>query len=153
MFVHFRELWHVGRLSHNAVKEEIDADRISIRISEKKDDDSSYRWKNKSEKVDAFIDLFQETGISIIHASTNHFDELSEETQTFHQLIRNKWNRTLIGVGSLDFQNAEIAIKENLIDLAAFGRPFIANPDLVQKASNNQPIVEYEPSKHLTVLY
>ncbi|MBE3102942.1 MAG: alkene reductase [Bacilli bacterium] len=137
----------------NSVKEVIDSDRISIRISEKKDDDSSYRWKNKSKTIDAFIELFQETGISIIHASTNHFDEISEETQTFHQIIRNKWNRTLIGVGSLDFQNAETAIKENLIDLAAFGRPFIANPDLVQKASSNQPIIEYEASKHLTVLY
>jgi len=64
-----------------------------------------------------------------------------------------EWNRTLIGVGSFDFQNAETAIKENLIDLAASCRPFIAKPDLVQKASRNQPIVEYEASKHLTVLY
>jgi N-ethylmaleimide reductase len=136
----------------NEVKKEIDVDRISVRISEK-DDDKSYKWNNKSTMIEAFIDLFEETGISIIHASTDQFTEIIENEKSFHQLIREIWNKTLIGVGSLDFQTAEKAIVEKNIDLAAFGKPFIANPDLVQKANSNDPLVEFEVTKHLGNLY
>lgn len=134
------------------VKGEMEVDRISVRFSEIKDDDTMYKWKNKSRMIDAFIELFEETGISILHASTNHFTEKIEDGKSLHQLIREKWNGTLIGVGSLDFATAEHAIAEGTINLAAFGKPFISNPDVVQKAINDEPIVEYE-SKHLSVLY
>ncbi|MEK4371166.1 hypothetical protein MKY28_24100 [Paenibacillus sp. FSL R5-0473] len=38
------------------------------------------------------------------------------------------------------------------IDLAAFGRPFIANPDLVQRLHAGQQLVEYNANAHLPVL-
>jgi 2,4-dienoyl-CoA reductase-like NADH-dependent reductase (Old Yellow Enzyme family) len=43
-------------------------------------------------------------------------------------------------------------VHDRSIDLAAFGRPFIANPDLVQKLRTGQKLVEYDANAHLTVL-
>lgn len=134
------------------VKQEIDIKRISIRFSEIKDDNPHYRWENRSEMIDAFIEIFKETGISILHASTNQFNETIDGEQTFHQLIRKKWDKTLIGVGSLDFDIAEKALAERTIDLAAFGRPFISNPDLVRKATADEPLIEYKAAAHLSKL-
>ena len=48
-----------------AVKKEISVDRISVRFSEKKDDDVSYASGDKAGMIDAYLKLFRETGITI----------------------------------------------------------------------------------------
>ena len=37
------------------------------------------------------------------------------------------------------------ARNENLADLICFGRPFIANPDLIKRLNQNIPLSEYNP--------
>jgi len=53
------------------------------------------------------------------------------------QLIRNNFTNTIILCGGFDKESAEAAIESGLADLAAFGRPFINNPDLVERMKNN----------------
>ncbi len=48
----------------------------------------------------------------------------------------------LILAGGLDQARAQRLIDAGLIDLAAFGQPFIANPDLVERLRNNWPLNE-----------
>jgi N-ethylmaleimide reductase len=47
--------------------------------------------------------------------------------------IRAKFTNTLILSGGYDAQRAEEALQSGRADLIAFGRPFIANPDLVER--------------------
>jgi len=47
--------------------------------------------------------------------------------------IREKFTNTLILSGGYDAQRAEEALESGRADLVAFGRPFIANPDLVER--------------------
>ncbi|WP_366295966.1 alkene reductase [Paenibacillus sp. AN1007] len=135
-----------------AVKKEISTDRIIIRFSEKKDDDPSYAWTSKAETIRAYLELFRETGITILHPSTESYAEVWSDGLNFHQAVRSQWEHTIIGVGNLDLERAEEAINDGVIDLAAFGRPFIANPDLVQRWRSGLPITVYESTKHLSVL-
>ena len=135
-----------------AVKKEIPVDRISVRFSEKKDDDASYAWADKAGMIDAYLNLFRETGITILHPSTDQYTKAWEGEQSFHERIRSRWDGIIIGVGELDVQTAEHAIGKGSIDLAAFGRPFIANPDLVQRLHAGQQLVEYDANAHLPVL-
>ncbi|WP_339806756.1 alkene reductase [Paenibacillus sp. FSL R5-0766] len=135
-----------------AVKKEIPVDRISVRFSEKKDDNASYAWADKAGMIDAYLNLFRETGITILHPSTDHYVKAWEGEQTFHERIRSRWDGIIIGVGDLDVQTAELAIGKGSIDLAAFGRPFIANPDLVQRLHTGQQLIEYDAATHLPVL-
>ena len=61
----------------------------------------------------------------------------------FTRAMREAFNRTFILCGGFDRQSAEIALREKRADLIAFGRPFIANPDLVERmrhgAAQNAP--------------
>lgn len=133
-------------------EKEIRVDRISVRFSEKKDDDASYAWADKAGMIDAYLNLFRETGITILHPSTDHYAKVWEGEQSFHERIRSRWDGIIIGVGDLDAQTAEQAIGKGSIDLAAFGRPFIANPDLVQKLHAGQQWIEYNANAHLPAL-
>lgn len=56
------------------------------------------------------------------------------------KLIRKNFNNTLIMCGGYNKESAEAAIESNLCDLAAFGRPFINNPDLVERLEHNEEL-------------
>jgi len=53
------------------------------------------------------------------------------------KLIRNNFKGNLILSGGYDKERAESDIQSGLCDLVAFGRPFINNPDLVERFKNN----------------
>jgi N-ethylmaleimide reductase len=40
---------------------------------------------------------------------------------------------------------AESLLQEGLIDLAAFGKPFIANPDFVARITHGYPLTDADP--------
>ena len=54
--------------------------------------------------------------------------------------IRTNFKNTIILCGGYDQQRAEVDISSGLCDLVAFGRPFINNPDLVDRFKNNWPL-------------
>ncbi|MBU0696605.1 MAG: alkene reductase [Bacteroidetes bacterium] len=51
--------------------------------------------------------------------------------------FRNTFNGTLILCGDFDKDSAEKALADHTADLIAFGRPFLANPDLVERFKKN----------------
>lgn len=136
----------------NAVIKEVGKDRTIIRFSEIKDDIPGYKWANPEENIRAFIQVFKESGIEIIHPSTNNFIEKMANGMTFHQLVRKHWDGIIIGVGNLNTDIASEAIKDGTIDLAAFGRPLLANPDFVQKIKEGIPIKPYQAAIDLKYL-
>jgi N-ethylmaleimide reductase len=54
--------------------------------------------------------------------------------------IRKNFKNTLILCGGYDKESAEADIQSGLCDLTAFGRPFINNPDLVQRLERNEEL-------------
>lgn len=56
------------------------------------------------------------------------------------QTIRNNFKNTIILAGGFNKESAEAAIESGLADLVAFGRPFINNPDLVERMQNGWPL-------------
>ncbi|WP_245554660.1 hypothetical protein [Actinosynnema mirum] len=52
----------------------------------------------------------------------------------------------LVLAGGLTFTTAAALVAEGLIGLAAFGRPHIANPDLVQRLRAGLPLAEADPA-------
>ena len=56
------------------------------------------------------------------------------------KLIRNNFKNAIILSGGYDKERAETDIQNDLGDLVAFGRPFINNPDLVERFKNNWPL-------------
>lgn len=56
------------------------------------------------------------------------------------KLLRKNFKNILILSGGYDKERAEADIQSGLGDLVAFGRPFINNPDLVERMKNNWPL-------------
>ena len=58
----------------------------------------------------------------------------------FLERFRKWYDGVIILAGGLDRNKAEQLLERELIDLAAFGEPFIANPDLPERLKNNWPL-------------
>jgi N-ethylmaleimide reductase len=54
--------------------------------------------------------------------------------------IRSNFKNTIILAGGYELDKAEADVQSGLGDLAAFGRPFINNPDLVQRLKNHSAL-------------
>jgi N-ethylmaleimide reductase len=61
----------------------------------------------------------------------------------FHH-FRPLYKGTLIANVKMDRDRGNRLIAEGLADLVAFGRPYIANPDLVQRFAKNAPLAEVD---------
>ena len=58
--------------------------------------------------------------------------------------FRRIYEGTLIANVNMDRERGNRLIAEGLADLIAFGRPYIANPDLVQRFAENAPLAEVD---------
>lgn len=52
--------------------------------------------------------------------------------------------------GFTDRESAQVALDTGLVDLIAFGRPYIANPDLVERLKHGWPLAEADQSTYYT---
>ena len=64
--------------------------------------------------------------------------------------LRTRWPRTFIVAGGFDRAAAEAALAEGRADLVAFGRPFLANPDLVERLERGLPLNAPDPATFYT---
>jgi N-ethylmaleimide reductase len=130
----------------------IGADRTLIRFSALKVDQPEYMWEDPEQAIRTFINAFKETGVKMIHPSTMDFTKILADGKTMHQLVRKYWDGPIVGVGNLDPNTAESALQAGDIDVAAFGRPLLSNPDFLARVKNGEPLAEYIAKQHLKVL-
>jgi N-ethylmaleimide reductase len=135
-----------------AVINKIGVDRTIVRFSMKRNEYSDYFLENPEEAVRTLVAAFKEVGVKFIHPSTDQFTRVLADGKTLHQLVRKYWNNLIIGVGDLTATIAEQALQESTIDLAAFGRPLIANPDFLHRIKHDEELIEYEAKVHLKTL-
>lgn len=87
----------------------------------------------------AYVHIMNQTGFKRIDKGSeqNKPDNFFALLAKFKKLLP---HTALILAGSLTRNIAEKMINDNIIDLAAFGVPYISNPDLVARLKNNWPI-------------
>jgi N-ethylmaleimide reductase len=78
--------------------------------------------------------------IAYIHLVDHSAMGAPEVPLEIKKLIRHNFKNTLILCGGYNKESAKEAIESGLTDLVAFGRPFINNPDLVERLENNWPL-------------
>jgi N-ethylmaleimide reductase len=81
-------------------------------------------------------------GLAYIHIVDHSSMGAPEVTDSVKLKIQNAFGRTIIASGGLDKIKAEKILTDNKADLVAFGRPFIANPDLVYRLENDLKLNE-----------
>ena len=132
----------------NACINEIGCDRVGIRLSP-----GPYLNEINVDRrdQDVFVQLLAKLSkLNIAYVHTGAFDdsqtykELNNLTMT--QFIRQHYTGNVIACGSYTIDKACSGIAERKFDCAAFGRPFIANSDLVSKIKNGVTLTAYDTS-------
>ena len=89
---------------------------------------------------------FSELNIAFLHIAEPDWAGGEPLTQAFRLKLREAFIGTLITCGGYNATSAEALLGANLVDMVAFGRPFIANPDLVGRLRENAPLNEPDAS-------
>jgi N-ethylmaleimide reductase len=83
------------------------------------------------------------------HLAYLHLSELltpeerrAEPEKSFVPFYRKIYNGTLISCGGHSRQSAQWMLESHHADLIAFGKPFISNPDLVERMAANAPLAD-----------
>jgi N-ethylmaleimide reductase len=91
-----------------------------------------------------------EIGIVYIHLVDHSSMGAPEVPVAIKKVIREKFQNCLILSGGYNKETAERDLQSGFADLIAFGKPFISNPDLVQRLENNWPLASPDFSTFYT---
>ncbi|TAA47066.1 alkene reductase [Corallincola spongiicola] len=89
--------------------------------------------------------LLNEHGIVYLHIAEADWEDAPEMSSGFKQALRDAFSGVLIYAGKYSPERAEDAIENGLADMIAFGRPFVANPDLPNRIRLGQPWNKHNP--------
>jgi N-ethylmaleimide reductase len=111
----------------------IGGDRVGIRLSPYGVNAGMKAYPEIDETYTALVPRLAATGISYLHLVDHSAMGAPGVPDRLKRALRAAWPRTCILAGGFDRAKAEAALGEGRGDLIAFGRPFLANPDLVAR--------------------
>ncbi|MGC3964074.1 MAG: alkene reductase [Rhodocyclaceae bacterium] len=84
--------------------------------------------------------FLQELGVAYLHLVEADWDDAPEFTEAFRRDIRARFAGPIIVAGKYDATRAQWVLQNGYADLVAFGRPFVANPDLPARLRHGWPL-------------
>jgi len=130
----------------DAVVDTVGADRTGLRIGPH----IKERGMDDPEAVDAVLHLaaaMDRRGIAYLHLVEADWDDAPAIPDDFRADLRARFGGLLIAAGGYDRGKAERMLGAGYLDLVAFGRPYVANPDLVDRLLKNRPLADYDPDR------
>jgi N-ethylmaleimide reductase len=91
--------------------------------------------------------FLESRGIGYIHLVEADWDDAPEFTEEYRQQLRQRFTHPIIVAGKYDVQRAQWVLSKGYADLVAFGRPFVANPDLPYRLANALPLQDFDGSR------
>jgi len=111
----------------------IGADRVGIRISPYGVFNATGTFDGMEAQFLALVRELSALGLVYLHMVDHSAMGAPEVPATFKRQLHESFKGTFIAVGGFDGTSAEPVLADKNADLIAFGRPFIANPDLVAR--------------------
>jgi N-ethylmaleimide reductase len=132
----------------------IGAHRVGVRITPFSAFNGATSPDDEPALYDQLIAALQELELGYLHAVTAEVSGNVTVAEAERQkaadvlgFVRPRWRRTLVAAGNFDLARAHAAVVEGRADLIAFGRDFIANPDLVVRLRHGHPLARRDPSE------
>jgi N-ethylmaleimide reductase len=132
----------------DAVVDAWSADRVAVRLS-------PYGVSNGSGEADPMplyshvVSELDKLGLAYLHfveprtSGVGRAEVFHDNVPKAYELFRPLWKGVLITAGGFDGASAEEAVASGNVDVIAFGRPFIANPDLPERIRLKAPFTPY----------
>ncbi|WP_125716155.1 alkene reductase [Pseudoalteromonas rubra] len=127
----------------DAVSERIGAERTAVRLTPGAYFNMQADPRDKA-VFDYLLAQLEQRTLAFVHIGifddAMEFDFLGGRVSDY---VRANYSKTLVGVGGFTPQTGEQALRDARFDLLAIGRPFIANPDYVEKVRQGKPLTAY----------
>ncbi|WP_343026706.1 alkene reductase [Massilia sp. MP_M2] len=92
------------------------------------------------------VKILDQIGIAYLSIAEADWDNAPELPEDFRSEVRQNFSGRIICAGRYTAERGARLLNAGLADLVAFGRPFIANPDLVERIANNWPLTPADPA-------
>lgn len=119
----------------------IGKDKVGIRLSPYGVANDMHDYFDLDDTYKYLAEKLNSLGIDYIHLVDHSSMGTPEVPMAIKMAIRNCLKSTLILSGGYTAERAEIDLESGFADLVAFGKPFINNPDLVERFANHWPVV------------
>ncbi|MDX1645881.1 MAG: alkene reductase [Longimicrobiales bacterium] len=133
-----------------AVARAIGPDRVGIRISPYGVFNEMPHYAAIDETYDRLTRGLEDIGVVYIHVVDHSSMGAPDVPAESKDRIREGYRGTLILSGGYDFQRANEDLDAGRADLVAFGRPFLANPDLLERFRKGAELNEPRPDLFYT---
>ena len=128
-----------------AVASEAGAERTGMRLAPF----ITQRNMNCPEIIPTMLHLARQLdtlGLAYIHLAEADWDDAPSIPDDFRQALRNAYSGRVIVAGKYTPERAQQILSSGMADLVAFGRPFIANPDLPARYAAGLPLAAFDPA-------
>ncbi|WP_312213409.1 alkene reductase [Pseudescherichia sp.] len=129
----------------DAVSKEWSAERIGIRLSPIGTFQNTDNGDNEEADALYLIEELAKRGIAYLHLSEPDWAGGQPYTEEFREKVRARFHGPIVGAGAYTPEKAEELIAKGLIDAVAFGRDYIANPDLVERLQRKAELNPQRP--------
>ncbi|QMR77768.1 alkene reductase [Enterobacter sp. RHBSTW-00175] len=127
-----------------AVKDEIGADRTGVRISPVSPA-NAISCSDPQPQYDYLAEQLNALGIVYLHVVEGATGGPRDVSPFDYDALRQRFKNTWIGNNGYDLALASTQLAQGKADLFAFGRPFISNPDLVERLKTGAPLAPLNP--------
>ena len=118
----------------------IGGEKVGIRLSPHGVNAGMVAYPEIDETYRKLVPALAATGIQYVHLVDHSALGAPPVPDALKLALRKAWPRTFILAGGFDLAGAEKALQEGRADLVAFGRAFLANPDLVARMQRGLPL-------------
>ncbi len=124
-----------------AIVKEIGAERTGIRLSPVTPANDAVD-SNPQPLFNYVVEQLDRLGLVYIHVIEGSTGGPRDNLPFDYGALRNRFRGAWIANNGYDRAMAETAVAAGRADLIAFGRPFISNPDLVERLRNESPLAQ-----------
>lgn len=129
----------------DAVSEAIGVNKVGVRLAPF----ITFKDMNCPDIVPTILETskqLQARNIAYLHLSEADWDDAPTIPESFRIALRENFTNTIIVAGSYTQERADEVLEKGYADLIAFGRPFVSNPDLVERLKYQKPLAELDGS-------
>ncbi|WP_350655611.1 alkene reductase [Psychrobacter sp. S1-30-MNA-CIBAN-0213] len=123
---------------------EWDNDHVGVRLSPQGTFNAVEAGYDEDDNI-WLVEQINKRGLMYLHLSEPDWAGGTPYNDGFRQRIRDAFDNTIIAAGGYTAEKAERNVRKGYIDAAAFGRDFIANPDLAERIRQDAPLNEQHP--------
>ncbi len=133
-----------------AVSDVVGPERLGVRFAplfSSTDETRVYLGLVESDPHHTYIEaikVLEQAGIAYLSIAEADWDNAPDLPEPFYQAVRAEFSGCIIYAGKYTVQKSVDILSKGYGDLFAFGRPFIANPDLPERIANHWPLNEVD---------